>query len=72
MTDTTSVTLPHDDRPAPKKFRQRGQITKWISVAWLVFIVFTAIGCGLGCLPLTLTTHIGLNWPGQGCTKLLV
>lgn len=44
MTDTTSVSLPHDDRPAPKKFRQRGRFTKWISVAWLIFIVFTAIG----------------------------
>ncbi|MFM7489139.1 MAG: ABC transporter permease [Actinomycetota bacterium] len=44
MTDTTSVSLPHDDRPDPKKFRQRGRFTKWISVAWLIFIVFTAIG----------------------------
>lgn len=44
MTDTTSVSLPHDDRPAPKKFRQRGRFTKWISVAWLIFVVFTAIG----------------------------
>lgn len=27
-----------------KKFKKRGRITKWLSIAWIVFIVFTAIG----------------------------
>ena len=45
MTDPTSVALPHDEgTAAPRKFRRRGRITKWISALWLVFIVFTAIG----------------------------
>ena len=48
MSETTAITTPVDETSAsegtPRKFRRRGRITKWLSIAWIVFIVLTAIG----------------------------
>ncbi len=48
MNDTAVIQTPDDAATASeaprKKFRQRGRITKWLSITWIVFIVFTAIG----------------------------
>ncbi|MGA0879574.1 MAG: ABC transporter permease [Ilumatobacteraceae bacterium] len=43
MSDTTAVSLPHDE-PSKPKFRRRGRITMWVSAVWLIFIVVSAIG----------------------------
>ena len=52
MFDTTVASrLRPENQPAAtealvltKKFKQRGKITKWLAITWLVFLVFTAIG----------------------------
>ena len=30
--------------PKKTKYRKRGQVAKWLSIVWLVFLVFTAVG----------------------------
>ena len=42
MTATTAMAI--ETLGKTKKFRKRGKITKWLAVAWLVMLTFTAIG----------------------------
>ena len=50
MSETTTDTPmaePADTTPStakPTKYRKRGRVAKWLSIAWLVFLVFTAVG----------------------------
>jgi peptide/nickel transport system permease protein len=48
MSETTAITTPVNETSASgetkRKFRQRGKITKWLSIFWIAFIVITAIG----------------------------
>ena len=46
ITDEHAPQVPLVDNPAPKakKVRRRGRFTKWLSIAWLVFITISAIG----------------------------
>lgn len=41
---TTSNQVTEDRVETKKKFKQRGRVTKWLSIFWIVFIVVTAIG----------------------------
>lgn len=76
MTDIEVI--PHDQAPevplmaasAPKpvKLRKRGQVAKWLSIAWLVFITFSAIGANS--LP-----YVPHDCPGEtnaGCSTALI
>jgi len=43
LTDTATPD-PSYDQPTQPRFRRRGRITIWVSSAWLLFIVFSAVG----------------------------
>jgi len=38
------VPLASDEQPKKSKLRKRGRVTKWLAIAWLVFITVSAIG----------------------------
>jgi peptide/nickel transport system permease protein len=40
----SSDDLSNEPEKRPAKFRKRGRFTKWVSLTWIIFIVFTAIG----------------------------
>ena len=51
MSETLTPTTPDElsepnatSSPKKVKFRKRGRIAKWLSIAWLVLLVFTAVG----------------------------
>jgi peptide/nickel transport system permease protein len=56
------------DLPPARKYKRRGRLTLWLAVAWLVFIVFSAVGanwlpyvkhsCSQYSSPLECSTHV--------------